>query len=295
MPNYRLGRLPGQVPVGLRGLPYYAAGSLPKAPASVAVPVLPTQPDGTPWGMDMNDTLGDCGVAGVNHGFMAAALCTGRQDAAIPTDQQVGDYYMQYTGGQDSGVVLSQFLAYVRANGFLGHTVSAYAPVAVHDVPTLTFAIDAYDFAYVGITVYEGMMAAAQASGPWTWTPEDLSGGEVGGHCIILAGYDANWLYGITWGNIVRIAYPAWHQMSDEAWAIITGEVDSAKADGHGINLAALVADLSRLDGAAQQPAAAAPGHASLLDELAGAVRNVAASSKKDVTELLAFLASHGL
>ena len=59
-------------------------------------------------------------------------------------------YYLAYTGGQDSGVVLSQFLAYVRQHGFYGHSVAAYAPVAVHDVPTLCFAIDAYDFAYVG-------------------------------------------------------------------------------------------------------------------------------------------------
>ena len=40
---------------------------------------------------------------------------------------------------------------------------------------------------------------------------------------------------------------------------------------------------------------AAEPDHKSLLHELAGHIRTVAASGKKDVTELLAFLASHGL
>ena len=40
---------------------------------------------------------------------------------------------------------------------------------------------------------------------------------------------------------------------------------------------------------------APAPAHLGLLAELAELCRDVAASAEKDVTELLAFLASHGL
>ena len=240
MPDFKLGRLPGQIPAGLRDLTYYAAGPLPKAPASVTVP------SGITWDMDGNDIYGDCGPAGLNHGFMTAAADT-YQTEAFPSADQVVSYYLNYTGGQDSGVVLSQYLAYVRQNEFYGHTVAAYAPVAVHDVPTLQFAIDAYDFAYTGITVSQGMMDAADGPGPWTWTMESLQGSELGGHAIVLCGYDSAWLYGITWGQVIRIAYPAWHQMSDEAWAVIVGEEVSAKTDGHGLNLAALRADLSKL------------------------------------------------
>jgi len=192
------------------------------------------------------DGVGDCGVAALNHLFMGAAADTAHHES-FPTPDQIVNYYLKYTGGEDSGVVLSQFLAYARQNGFYGHTVSAYAPVAVHDVNTLRFAINAYDAAYVGITVSNDMMAATEGPGPWTWTLDDLSGSELGGHCIILAGYDSNWLYGITWGQVVRIAYPAWHQMSDEAWAILPGEIVTAGTDGHGISLAALQADLNKL------------------------------------------------
>ena len=250
MPSYRLGRLPGQIPAGLRDLTYYAAGPLPRPPASVAVPavadwmMLGNGPD--PSCTTEPDSQGDCGVGGLEHGFMCAAADTGERESFPDGNGAVG-YYLTYTGGQDSGVVLSQFLAYVRQRGFYGHTVAAYAPVAVHDVPTLQFAIDAYDFAYVGITVSQGMMDAAGGPGPWTWTMESLQGPELGGHCIILCGYDSNWLYGISWGQLVRIAYPAWHQMSDEAWAVLTGEDVTAKTDGHGLNLAALQADLSKL------------------------------------------------
>ena len=287
MPDLKLGRLPAQIPAGLRELPYYAAGPLPKAPASVAVPsvadwmLLGNGPD--PTCTVAPDGVGDCGPVGAIHYFMAAAADTGEQEA-FPDANQVVDYYMQYTGGQDSGVVLSQFLAHARQNGFLGHTVTAYAPVAVHDVPTLTFAVDAYDAAYAGITVSQGMMDAAGGEGPWTWTLESLAGPELGGHCIILCGYDSNWLYGITWGQVIRIAYPAWHQMGDEAWAIITGEVDSAGTDGHGLNLAALQADLGKL-------AAPAPARRKgLLEEAAGFIRRIAESEREDVTEVLSRL-----
>lgn len=241
MTSFKLGRQPAQIPAALHDLTYYAAGPLPPPPAFVAVP------DVADWNVDSNDSLGDCGVAGIDHLFKAAAADTSETEH-FPTAEQVAKYYLRYDGGQDNGVVLSDFLAYVRKHRFYGHTIAAYAPVAVHDVNTLHFVINAYDCAYVGITVSNDMMRAVQGDGPWTWTLDDLGGGVDGGHCIILAGYDSQWLYGITWGQVIRIAYPAWHRMSDEAWAVLPGEITKAKTDGHGINLAALQADLSKLN-----------------------------------------------
>jgi hypothetical protein len=58
-------------------------------------------------------------------------------------------------------------------------------------------------------------------------------------------GYSDEYLTVVTWGQTQQIAWPAWHAMSDEAWVVIVGE--DAKGDGHGINLAALQADLPRL------------------------------------------------
>jgi hypothetical protein len=232
------GRLPGVIPVGLRDLTYYAAGPLPKAPASVAVP------DVAAWMMLGNAQVGDCGVASLEHGFMAAAADTGGHES-FPVDQQAVEYYLTYTGGQDSGVVLSKFLAYVRQNGYYGHTVQAYAPVAVHDVPSLSFCVWAYDFCYTGITVTQAMMDAFSAGQPWT--TEMAQGEPLGGHAVPAVGYSDEYLTVITWGQPQQIAWPAWHAMSSEAWAVLVGEDVSAKTDGHGISLAALQSDLSRL------------------------------------------------
>lgn len=265
---------------------------MPKAPAQVAVPdvsnwmMLANGPDPTcpayPSG------VGDCGVAGLQHGMMGTAADT-HEAEAFPSADEVVSYYLTYTGGQDSGVVLSQYLAYVRQRGFYGHTVAAYAPVAVHDVPTLQFTVDAYDFAYCGITVTQAMLDAFDAGQPWT--AATLTGPVLGGHCVPAVGYDDQYLTVVTWGKTQQIAWPAWHQMAEEAWAVLSGELVSSGTDGHGINLAALQADLPRLDA----PAPSHHHHRGLLEEAADLIRTVAASPKKDVTELLAFLASHGL
>jgi hypothetical protein len=245
MPARLFGRLPGHVPDSLHDLTWYVAGTLPKPPAAVAVPEVPAQSDGTAWGMDGNDNYGDCGVAAINHGFMADATATGTYGSELfPSDSNIVDYYLTYTGGQDTGVVLADFLAYVKTNGYLnGHTLQAFAPVAVHDVTTLQYTVASYDFAYTGITVTEAMMTANQAGKPWTTV--DTDGEVIGGHCIPIIGYDDKNLYAVTWGGVQAITYPAWHRMSEEAWALITGEFTAG--DGRGVNLAALQADLTKL------------------------------------------------
>lgn len=234
-----LGRLPGKIPVGLRDLTYYVAGDLPKPPPSVAVPTV------ADWGMLANDTLGDCGVAGLEHGFMTDAAITDEQESE-PSDAQAAAYYMTYTHDQDTGVVLSEYLAYVRKHGYYGHTVSAYAPVAVHDVPTLQTAVHMYGFTYTGIVVTAPMQQAFANHQPWT--AEMLDAGVLGGHCVPIVGYDDQFLRVITWGGVQEITYSAWHLMSSEAWACITGEFVKAHGDDRGISLSALQADLNRLD-----------------------------------------------
>lgn len=270
----KLGRLAAQFPAALHDLTWYAAGGLPKPPASVAVPAVAA------WGMDGNDTYGDCGVAGINHLFMSAAADTGETET-FPAADQVVSYYMAYTGGQDTGVVLSQFLGYVQKNGFYGHTVAAYAPVAVSDIPTLQFAVDAYDAAYTGITVTQAMQEAFANKQPWT--PDLMNSPVAGGHCVPVVGYDASYLYVVTWGAVQPVTYPAWHLMADEAWAVITGEITSAGDDGHGINLAALQADLGKLDA----PAPAAPS--GLLPELAAFIR----VAGRDIADVVSWLDEH--
>lgn len=235
----KFGRLSGRVPVGLRELGFYAAGPLPKAPPAVEVPPV------VDWQMLGNDHYGDCGVAGLEHVFMADAAMTGENER-FPDSTEAVEFYLRYTNGQDSGVVLATYLAYVRKTGYYGRDVTAFAPVAVHDVPTLQYAIYAYGSAYTGIVVTQAMQRAFASHRPWTMTTVDSA--VAGGHCVPAVGYDDEFLYIITWGSVQPVTWPAWHHMSSEAWAVITGELVARQGDARGISLAALSADLDRLD-----------------------------------------------
>ena len=234
----KLGCLPGHVPVGLKNLTYYIAGDLPKAPVKVDVPAVKD------WGMLGNDQYGDCGVAGIEHGFETAAIITSTSEKA-PTASQCIDYYLKYTNGIDAGVVLADFLAYVKKHKYYSNSISAYAPVNAHDVPTLQTAVYMYGFVYAGITGTAGMQQAFASEQPWDG--HACSGHIVGGHCIPIVGYDDHYLYAVTWGGIQKITYSAWHSISTEAWAIITGEYEKAHGDGRGVSLTALKNDLNRL------------------------------------------------
>jgi hypothetical protein len=239
MPALKLGRRPALIPAGLRELPFYAAGPLPSAPPAVTVPMI------SDWGVLGNAQYEDCGVAGLQHGFMACAAAL-REPAVSISEDQVVSYYLTYDGGRDNGVVLSQYLQYVHVTGYYSQRVTAYAPVNVNDLSTLQFTIDAYDFAYTGITMTQAMMDAFNA-GQRPWDLVMTQGQALGGHCVPLVGYDSLYLYAVTWGEIQPIAYAAWNRVADEAWAVITGSDQSAGTAGRGISLAALQADLSRL------------------------------------------------
>ncbi len=232
----RYGRLPAQFPGSVKDLTTYVAGPLPAPPSEATVPHVA-------WGMLGNDRYGDCGVAGLEHAFEADAAIANESESE-PDDQQAIDYYLAYTDGQDTGVVLSQYLAHVRAHGYYGHTVDSFAPVTVSDVPTLQSVVSLFGFAYTGITVTSSMEEAFGQGVPWTTSL--AQGAVAGGHCVPIVGFDDSFLYAVTWGGVQPISYPAWHLIADEAWAVLTGEFVQAGGDGH-VNLAALRADIDRM------------------------------------------------
>ena len=96
----------------------------------------------------------------------------------------------------------------------------------------------------------------------------------------------------IKWGAL-QAATRAWSAACVvEAWIFLSNEDEAAKVD-----LAALRADIDALGGTegASAAAAAPVDHEGLLHELAGVIRDCVSSGRNDVTELLAWVASHGL
>lgn len=235
--TYKLGKLNAQQPYGLGTLATYIAGRLPTPPTSVAVPSV------TDWGMMLNDQLGDCTMAGVGHVIVASDAEVVENDA-IPTDAQIRAQYFAFTGGQDAGCVEADVLREWYQHGLFGgeNKIAGYVRCD-RTTNEVHVAIALYGACYVGVQCPSSAQEQFEAGEPWVVVP----GSPVeGGHCIVFVGYDAEYLYAVTWGGIAKVSYPWWSKYGDEAWAVIP-QAFVEKGAGPLVDLATLQADLNTL------------------------------------------------
>jgi hypothetical protein len=233
---YKLGALPPQRPYGLAELAVYAKGPIPAPPASVAVPVVPD------WGMCLNDTYGDCTVAGVAHAIEAWNVEVNEHDA-IPTDDETKTAYFALTGGADSGCVEANVLKTWHNDGLFGHKIAGYAPVNVHDLTGFHQAVAFYGGAYLGVALPASAQEQFANGEEWVVVP----GSPIeGGHCILAVAYNQHTVQVVTWGQVVYVSYVWLSTYMTECWAIIAPEFVEA-GRGPALDLATLQADLARL------------------------------------------------
>ena len=94
MSDLKLGKLDAIRSLRLEDLSVYTKQKLPAPPTSVKAPTVK-------WGMDLNDRLGICTIAGVDHLVGAWNADLGEHDKR-PTDAQMESTYFTLTGGQDT-------------------------------------------------------------------------------------------------------------------------------------------------------------------------------------------------
>ena len=234
-----LGKLPAKRPDGLHMLAFYQSNPLPKAPDKVDAPGVPS------WEMLGNDRYGDCTFAGIAHAKMATAQVLGLTEA-LPTTEQVIEAYLSYTQGQDGGAVEADLLKFWQQNEILGGKVAAYAPTDRSDIDELKSVIASYGLSYIGIEVPAVCQQQFAQHEPWALTHTPADNNIVGGHCIILVGYDDKYFYGVTWGAVQAIEWTWLQNYMTESWAIITPEVVTKGEYGQ-LRLAELLTDIEKL------------------------------------------------
>ena len=235
MSQFKYGALPARIPFGLSTLGTYAVGKLPQPPASVDAP------SGVDWGMDLNSTIGDCTIAGVDH-LLAAWNAKYDEIDARPTDATIQSTYFALTGGQDTGLVEADVLKKWQTTGLFKNTIEAYAPVHPTNIVELHQAIAFYGGAYLGIACPASAQQQFADGQPWTYVP----GSPIeGGHCIDAIGYTPTALLCVTWGAVVEVTYSFMAHYASEAWAIISHELVQRGEDNFKIDLASLKADLA--------------------------------------------------
>ncbi len=240
--QFALGKLPAQLPYGVAYHDDYLV-TRPPQPAAVV-----ESPRVAAWGMDGNDTIGDCVIAGSDHLILASDTQLGQRDPVATTQQCCKEYFLQ-TGGVDSGLVISNNLQKWQTVGLFDNSnkIEAYAPIRLSSILALHRAIDLYGFALGGVQLPESAMVQFNHSPSLPWTVEKGSQ-IIGGHCILFTGYNSTWLELVTWGALHRCSYAWYETYCDEVWAVISQEaVKTGHGPGNVLDLAALKADLSRL------------------------------------------------
>lgn len=241
----KLGKLPARPDAVKFKLENYLT-VLPKTPASVKAKNLD-------WQMLGNDNYGDCVFAGAGHETMAWNDQGGHPVSF--TDKSVLSDYSAVTGfnpndpNSDQGTDMQVAASYRRKTGILDaqgirHKVAAYIALSTSSRGQLKSAI--YLFGAVGIGIRFPSSAMTQFNQGKNWTVVKSSPIE-GGHYVPAIGYDAKYVYLVTWGKLIKATWGFISTYMDEGNIYLSGENMVNGKTITGFNLDQLKADLAAL------------------------------------------------
>ncbi len=212
-------------------------------------------------GVMLNNSLGCCTCAAVYHSLQ---IWTANANPPMDTepDSNVLALYEQTCGykpndpSTDNGGVEQEVLSYILktgapvGDGSKRHKIAAFVEIDPKNIDDVRAAIYSCGLVYIGFNVPGFLMASGP---PQTWDVSD-SGDQsiVGGHAVIVAGYDEHGLILVSWGQVFRMSFAFWAKYVDEAYAL--ADSDWIKATGHapcGLTLTDLEAQMQALKDAA--------------------------------------------
>lgn len=211
--------------------------------------------------MLLNDKLGDCTCAGWWHLVQSWTAYAGTEYVPVDADALALYERMGYNpnaplvNGEnptDRGAVEQDVLQSLVNASEDGHGVVAFAQVNHTDADEMKAALSIFGGLYVGIACPESMQEQFGAGQPITYVP----GSPVeGGHCIVIVGWDTEWMYAVTWGAVVKVSWEFWQHYGDECWVIVTHDFIEKSGDSPtGLDIDQLVAEFKSLP--AHAPAA---------------------------------------
>ena len=180
--------------------------------------------------MDMNDTIGCCGVAGMEH---AQKLWVANSVDKVfrNTDQDVVRVYSDLsgydpkTGQNDNGIALLSGLKYWQKTGYNDHKIDAYFLVDAKNGDKVRAALYLFGCLYAGIALPDTFEAQTDAGKPWDVVNPSLTGDSApwsaGGHCVLLTAWGENYKC-ITWGQEQEITPRFLGTYADELWACLS-------------------------------------------------------------------------
>lgn len=216
---------------------------------------------GTDWGMDLNDVIGDCGIAAPAHMIKSWTAYANPPLIDIPLSVILRVYsavsgYRPGDPSTDNGVVIVDVLNYWRKQGIGGHKIKAFVQINPRNHVHMKQAIAEFGSVIVGL----GLPIAWQdvpngVNGRPVWSlpvPGDPHGQPFswGGHCVPYCGFGVDTggnagFMPISWGAEYDITPGAHDTFCDEAYAVISQDwIEQNKLSPSGFDITQLLADL---------------------------------------------------
>jgi hypothetical protein len=186
-------------------------------------------------GMMLNDTLGDCTCAAVYHALQVWSYNT---TGAVLTEPDVDVEklyvlacgYNPRVGGEGPGGNEQHVLTYLHKTGApvgpagkTRHKIAAFVEVDPRMIDDVKRTIVDCGVAYIGFNVPQYIVPPTAPS-PQVWDVQNSDTQIVGGHAVVLAGYDANGARVISWGQYYTMTWSFFSKYVDEVYAIADPE-----------------------------------------------------------------------
>ena len=211
-----------------------SAAPLPPIPASV------DYTNGMPQylGVMLNDILGDCTAAAAGHAiqvwsFNALGKLITPSDEDIESLYEVSGGYVPGDPSTDNGACEQVVLAdWMSSPALLKNQLLAYVEIDVTDQTEVQRSTYECGIVYIGFDVPAYLMETSTDPGSvWDYDP-NADNTIVGGHAVVIAGYDTEGNLKLnSWGNWYTMTPAFWNQFVDEAYAL--ANPDWIKATGN--------------------------------------------------------------
>lgn len=229
--SFRLGRTPRTYDPRIPHLSALLAGKT-LAPPPANVDYTKNMPQDL--GMMMNDTLGDCTCAAFYHALQVWSFnASAGKTIDTEPDQDVEKLYELACGykpgtgegpGGNEQHVLKYLLRRGAPCGTTGSTcnkIAAFVEVDPRNGDDVKRTINDCGVAYIGFQVPASIMpAGSEPPLVWKLDPKDPNPAIIGGHAVVLAGYNPSGARVISWGSYYTMTWDFFAKYVDEVYAI---------------------------------------------------------------------------
>ncbi len=249
----RLGRRPRARNPGVPHLSTLMAG-FDVAPPPDSVDYLSSMPNYL--GMMLNDSLGCCTISAIYHAVQvwthAASKMQTDADEDVLATYETFCGYVDGDSNTDKGGVEQTVLGDWMTDGIpidsgANNKLAAWFEIDPRNTDDIKRSINECGLCYIGFEVPENIVPST-GNPPQLWEV-DPDAEIMGGHAIVLAGYDANTISLISWGQKYQMTWDFFQTYTDEAYALVNQDwVDATGKTPLGLDLDTLVSYMRILE-----------------------------------------------